>query len=86
MEQIPYPPSEHGEQILCGYVNASNAIQVIRITNIPNWYFERVIFPGQRLWFKALPNADLEIYTGTTASAVLADKIHCHYLQIQAVD
>ena len=83
MEPIPSQFSARSRQILCGYVNATSWIQIIRITNIPNWYFERVVFPGQRLWFKALPSADLEIHTGIIASAILSNKIHCDNLQIK---
>lgn len=86
MKQIPYLPSEHGDQILCSYVNASNSIHVIRITNIPNWYFERVVFPSQRLWFKALPDAYLEIPTSAMVSGILSDRILCNCLRIDVGD
>lgn len=56
--------------------------QILRIANIGNWYFERVIFPGQRLLFKALPEAQLEIHTGRLSSAILADKITCTQLKV----
>lgn len=83
MAQILAPlPSEHSGKLLCSYVNATNLIQVIRITNIPNWYFERVIFPGQHLLFEALPNAQLEIHMGMMVSAILSDKIPCNCLRI----
>lgn len=83
MAQILSPlPSEHSGQILCGYVNATSQIQVVRITNIPNWYFDRVIFPGQRLLFEALQDAQLEIHTGMMVSAILSDKISCARLCI----
>ena len=54
MAQIldPIPP-EQSEKILCCYVNATSKIQIARISNIANWYFERVVFPGQRLVFEA---------------------------------
>lgn len=84
MAQIldPIPPDNQKQQILCCYVNATSHIQVARITNIPNWYFERVVFPGQRLVFEALPEAQLEIHTGMMASAILSDKIPCERLCI----
>lgn len=74
----------HGENdsILCCYVNATSAIQIARITNIPNWYFERVVFPGQRLVFEAISQALLEIHTGMMASAILSDTIPCTRLGI----
>jgi hypothetical protein len=78
----PLPP-DSSERMLCCYVNATSQIQVARITNIPNWYFERVVFPGQRLIFEALPDAQLEIHTGMMASAILSDNIPCDRLCIQ---
>lgn len=83
MAQILDPiPSEGSQPILCCYVNATSKIQVARITNIPDWYFERVVFPGQRLIFEALPSALLEIHTGMMASAILSDTIPCDRLMI----
>jgi 3-hydroxymyristoyl/3-hydroxydecanoyl-(acyl carrier protein) dehydratase len=82
MPQISSLPSDHSGQILCGYVNATSQIQIARITNIPNCYFERIVFPGQCLLFKALPDAHLEIHTGKIASAILLDKIPCDRLRI----
>lgn len=83
MAQIldPLPNSSNGS-LLCCYVNATNQIQVARITNVVNWYFERVVFPGQRLIFEALPGALLEIHTGMMASAILSDTIPCERLSV----
>jgi hypothetical protein len=83
MAQILDPlPSDNKEQILCCYVNATSHIQIARITNIPNWYFERVVFPGQRLILEAVPEALLEIHTGMMATAILSDKIPCSRLAV----
>lgn len=83
MSQILDPiPNVIGAHVLCCYVNATNQIQVARITNIKNWYFERVVFPGQRLVFEAVPEALLEIHSGMMASAILSDTIPCHRLCI----
>ncbi|GAB1540549.1 hypothetical protein NUACC21_32180 [Scytonema sp. NUACC21] len=75
-------PSDEPGKILCNYVNATGQIQIARISNVPNWYFERVIFPGQSLLFQAPPNAQLEIHTGTKVCAILSDKILCDNLLI----
>lgn len=84
MAQIFDPlPSSCDERILCCYVNATSKIQIARITNIPNWYFERVVFPGQRLIFEAMPDALLEIHSGMMASAILSDTLPCDRLCIQ---
>ena len=83
MAQIldPLPPEQSGKSLCC-YVNATSKIQVARISNISNWYFERVVFPGQRLVFEAPESAQLEIHTGMMASAILSDTIPCDRLAI----
>ena len=48
--------------VLCCYINRTDKIQIPRITNIEQWYFEKVIFPQQRLLFDAPAAAELEIY------------------------
>jgi len=49
--------------ILCCYFNATNDVQVATSKKLPNWSFERVVFPGQRLLFEAPSDAYLEIHT-----------------------
>ncbi|MEG4029990.1 MULTISPECIES: DUF1830 domain-containing protein [unclassified Microcoleus] len=78
-DQLSY---KGNNQILCYYANVTNLVQVLRIENIPNWYFEKVMFPGQRLMFEAAAEAVLEIHTGTVASAILSDKIPCYVLRV----
>ncbi len=85
MAQIIDPlPSDDSEPLLCCYVNATSKIQIARVTNIPDWYFERVVFPGQRLMFEAVPSAMLEIHTGMMASAILSDTIPCKRLGVES--
>lgn len=87
MPQLLDPlPSDGSEPILCCYVNATSQIQIARITNVPNWYFERVVFPGQRLLFEAIADAQLEIHTGMMASAIISDTILCSSLIIREED
>lgn len=77
--------AELNEQlILCCYVNKTSHVEIIRITNVPHWYFERVIFPGQRLIFEAPVIAKLEIHTGTAISSILSETIDCQKLQLTA--
>jgi hypothetical protein len=84
MSQIFDPvPEAQADCILCCYVNVTSKIQVVRITNVPNWYFERVVFPGQRMVFEAIHEAQLEVHTGMMASAILSDTIPCERLAIQ---
>jgi hypothetical protein len=87
MSQILDPlPSGDDNAVLCCYVNATSQIQIARITNIPNWYFERVVFPGQRLVFEANIEAILEIHTGMMASAILSDTIPCEKLRLDKTE
>ncbi len=83
---IDPPPSDEPDTILCCYVNATSKIQIARVSNVPNWYFERVVFPGQRLLFEAVPTAMLEIHTGMMASAILSDTIPCLQLSLETVE
>lgn len=70
------------QHILCYYANVTSLLQILRITNTPNWYFERVVFPGQRLAFEAPQAAKLEIHIGKTPNAILSDMIPCSSLQV----
>lgn len=68
--------------VLCCYVNKTAHVEVARITNVSHWYFERVVFPGQRIIFEAPIAAKLEIHTGTAISSILTETIDCQELQL----
>ncbi|NET35082.1 MAG: DUF1830 domain-containing protein [Cyanothece sp. SIO1E1] len=72
---------DDSESFLCHYANITNQIQIVRIANVENWYYERVVFPGQRLLFKALQQSELEVYTGADQTMLLA-QIPCEQLQV----
>lgn len=82
LNQVATEDSAHSEQILCCYINSTSQIQIIRSNNTPNWYFERVVFPGQRLLFEAFSSAEIEIHTSMIATAILSDKIDCMRLRV----
>ena len=67
--------------ILCFYINPTSQIQNVRITNIPSYYWERIVFPGQQLMFTAVTSAILEIHTSDTTIAG-SQQIPCHDLHI----
>jgi hypothetical protein len=73
---------EPERKILCGYKNQTDSVQIVRIANVPEWYFERVVFPGEFIMFHSLPEASLEVHSNSTASAVLSDRIPCEKLEI----
>lgn len=79
-------PEDDADRFCCCYVNTTSQIQIARITNIENWYFERVVFPGQRLIFEAPLEAYLEIHSGMMASAILSDRIPCQQLLVLGED
>jgi hypothetical protein len=86
MAQIIDPLSADDAKIWCCYVNITSQIEIARISNIQNWYFERVVFPGQRLMFEAPSSACLEIHTGIMASSILSDNISCQELMVVIED
>jgi 3-hydroxymyristoyl/3-hydroxydecanoyl-(acyl carrier protein) dehydratase len=75
-------PSEYSESILCFYANVTSQIQIARITNIPDWEFERIIFPGQRLLFESVLEAQLQIYTCMMGNTIFLNKINCNHLRV----
>jgi hypothetical protein len=79
-------PDGNIDRVCCCYINRSSSIAIVRITNVHNWYFERVVFPGQKLLFEAPLFALLEIHTGMMASAILSDTIPCHRLVLATDD
>lgn len=83
VQQFASLPIEHRDHILCYYVNPTPQTQIARIANIPNWYFERVVFPGERLLFEAFPEAELEIYSYQLPTAILIDKCRCNFLRVR---
>lgn len=78
LNDFPHPQSP--EWLSCFYVNATSTIQIIRIEDIENGYFERVVLPGMHVMFKAPPEALLDIYESLMPSGVLADRIPCQAL------
>ena len=74
--------SPESQPILCFYQNTTDKIQVVKISNIKNCYFEQVVFPAEKILFEAFPEAELEIYTGSMISAVLSEKLICSQLQV----
>jgi len=84
VQTLDSKPKQYSTPELCCYVNATNQVQIVRIADIPDSYFERVAFPGQRLMFEAPPEVQLEVHTGHMASAILADRIPCSRLQVRS--
>jgi len=76
-------PNRRSETILCFYINATSHLQVIKITNIKDCNFERVVFPGQRLLFEASPTAQLSVFTSQMNEGSPAYRVSCQQLQVE---
>lgn len=77
-----YSTFQMKNQILCFYKNTTSQIQIARLSNITNSCFEQIVFPGEQVLFEAIPEAELEIQTGSKTGGVLANKILCANLQV----
>ncbi len=75
--------SERHTRILCWYLNTTNKMQIARITNVPNWYFERTVFPGERLLFEAVPSAELEVCRCAQTGGIVCERILCDRLRVE---
>jgi len=65
--------------LLCHFFNHRNQVVIARISNIPNWYLERVVFPAQRFLFEAPEEAVLEIHSPEQGT-IHEDTIACREL------
>lgn len=76
-------PASCGIKKLCCYFNESDKVQVVRISNIQNWYLERVVFPQEDFLFEAPSKAELEVYQDATEGVQLLAKHSCSSLQVE---
>lgn len=75
-------PADCTDRLLCCYVNTDRKIKIARIVNISNWYFERVVFPGDWLLFEAPPEAELEVYMMRFSVVDLIEVVACDRLTV----
>ena len=68
------------DKILCTYQNVSSSWQIIKITNISNFVWEKALYPGQKIVFEANLQAQLKIFSAEHITAVLMDTISCQKL------
>jgi hypothetical protein len=69
-------------EILCFYANHTPNAQIVRITNIADWQFERIVFPGKSILFQALPEGLVELHTLIEIRGIRSDQIPCKDLQV----
>lgn len=75
------PLTSEKNMLLCHFFNENNQVVIARISNIPNWYLERVVFPAQRFLFEAPEEAVLEIHSPETGT-IHEDTIPCQKLSV----
>ena len=68
------------QQIICGYHNSSDVVQIVRISKPSKAFIERSLMPNQYLEFVAAANDLLEIYECSAFSLIFTDTIPCSQL------
>ena len=71
------PPTKN---LLCCYINRTTRIQILRISDIPGYCFERSVMPQDIVLFEAPSTAHLEIHSSEIISSILSDVIPCSRL------
>lgn len=77
-----YSSTKQLESILCAYQNRTSSLQIIKVENFDDYYWEKVVFPYQTILFDTVKQANLTIYSNKNATAILTDTIACLNLQV----
>lgn len=75
-------PKQQSQKILCFYVNTTRQMQIARISNLENKYWERAVFPGERFLFEAIPEAELEIHQAKENGEIRCERFLCKVLKV----
>jgi hypothetical protein len=67
--------------INCLYRNETAGMQIVRIDDEPDFTLERLVMPGQCLWFEAPATAALQIHSYRAVSTTWEDTIPCQQLR-----
>ena len=71
---------EIDNKLVCTYQNKTDSWQIVKITNIPELYLEKVVLPRQTIIFEASPKAQLKVFSTQGVTTVLQDIITCKKL------
>lgn len=69
--------------MLCYYINQSAQLQILRSATMESWRFEQVVFPHERLLFKAPAMAHLNIHEVIAGTSVFLTTLDCYGLRVQ---
>ena len=76
--------SDRMKSIICAYQNRTSSLQIIKIENVKNFSWEKVVFPKQTILFNTVKQAKLTIYSNGNPTAILTDTITCLKLQVSS--
>jgi hypothetical protein len=82
MQVLNALPATVSAPLMCAYQNRTPFLQILRISNIPNWYFERVVFPSDRFLFEVMPEAQLEVYSADSSGPLC--RLPCQDLKVES--
>jgi sucrose-6-phosphate hydrolase SacC (GH32 family) len=69
--------------MLCYYKNESQTLQILTIDNVEDWYFERLVYPEERLAFEAPEMAQLQIHYQSVGEEQTIEIIPCYQIRVR---
>lgn len=69
--------------MLCYYKNESQSVQILKIENAEDWYFEKLVDPDERLVFEAPEMAQLQIQYQSASDYDKVEIIPCYQLRVR---
>lgn len=69
--------------MLCYYKNQSQTVQILTIDNVEDWYFERLVYPEERLVFEAPEMAQLRIHYQPASEEPTIEIIPCYQIRVR---
>lgn len=76
--------SKTGKHVLCYFANPTSNILILRSAHRQSQTFERIVFPGERLFFEAGSRDSLEVYQSGSSGLDLVETMRCDRLQVNA--
>lgn len=73
--------TQNSPPILCYYINDTADTQIIRMVGEPANYFERIVFPKERVLFEAFLESYLEIHSPSLDGSRIT-RSECRLLQV----
>lgn len=83
MTQIFFPstPEKKNQQLYC-YINHLSKVVIVRLLGLKDRHCERVIFPGEKFFFEANDNCQIEVSQQTNIG-IIQDIIDCSQLKLR---